>query len=446
MTTHLRKLWDSLKSSYWFVPLVMMALVAVVWYGTNALDHMSARDKKAITWLYISDADSMRTLLLTIAAAIIGTIGVVFSIIMVPLSIAASQFGPRLLRTFLRDTGTQVTLGTFTSTFIFCMLVLLHLSDKAEQSLPQISVNVALLLGLTSFAILIFFINHVAVSIQAPVLVSRVSKELHTAIDHELPDHPNAVPAAVISDKNSEIIFDSKLANTVVMALASGYVQARDDSRLLRIAEEKNIVLQLLSQPGDFIVKNTPLAFVWPNVALEKLNNTINAAFILGSKRTLVQDVTFGINELVEVAIRALSPAINDPFTAMTCLDWLGSALCHMIARPFPPPKLFDHQGNLRLIRTPVTFTNLADAAFNQIREYGRTSRAVTLRLMETIKVVAQCIKTEEQRKALLHHATLVERGCHIGLPEETDQNMITNCYQEVKELLDMDEYKTALL
>ncbi len=136
------------------------------------------------------------------------------------------------------------------------------------------------------------------------MLVSRVSKELHTAIDHELPDHSNAVPATVISDKNSKIIFDSKLANTVVMALASGYVQARDDNRLLRIAKEKNIVLQLLSQPGDFIVKNTPLAIVWPNVALEKLNNTINAAFILGSKRTLVQDVTFGINELVEVAIR----------------------------------------------------------------------------------------------------------------------------------------------
>jgi uncharacterized membrane protein len=440
MTTHLRKLWDSLKSSYWFVPLVMMALATVVWFGTNALDHLSARDKKAITWLYISDADSMRTLLFTIAAAVIGIIGVVFSIIMVPLSIAATQFGPRLIRNFLRDTGTQVTLGTFTSTFIFCMLVLLHLSDEAELSLPQISVNVALLLGLTSFATLIYFINHVAVSIQAPVLVSRVSKELHTAIEHELPDNYHALRATVIPGNNSEIIFDSKLVNTTVMALASGYVQARDDSRLLRIAAENNIVLQLLSQPGDFVVKKTPLAIIWPNVALEKLNNVINAAFILGSNRTLVQDVTFGINELVEVAIRALSPAINDPFTAMTCLDWLGSALCHISARSFPPPKLFDHQGNLRLIRTPVSFTYLTDAAFNQIREYGRTSTAVTLRLMETIKVVAQCIETEEQRKALLHHAILVERGCHIGLPEETDQNMITNCYREVKELLNMDK------
>ncbi|MEO6916848.1 MAG: DUF2254 domain-containing protein, partial [Chitinophagaceae bacterium] len=338
--------------------------------------------------------------------------------------------------------GTQVTLGTFTSTFIFCMLVLLHLADKAEQPLPQISVNVALLLGLTSFAVLIYFINHVAVSIQAPVLVSRVSRELHAAIDHGLPDYPDKGSA----HKNSEIIFNSELDSCVVMALASGYIQARDDDRLLQIATEHNIILQLLSQPGDFIVTNTPLATVWPDTGVGNITNTINAAFILGSNRTLVQDVTFGINELVEVAIRALSPAINDPFTAMTCLDWLGSALCHASARPFPPSKLFDLQGNLRLVRSPVTFTSLADAAFNQIREYGRTSSSVTLRLMQTIQVVSQCVKTAEQRKALLHHATLVERGCHFGLPEKSDQDTVTRCYQKVKALLDMDKINTPLL
>ncbi len=441
MKTHLRKLWDSLKSSYWFLPLVMMALAVLLWSGTSALDHiLSARDKRAIAWLYVSDADTMRTLLLTIAGAIIGIVGVVFSIIMVPLSIAASQFGPRLLRTFLRDTGTQVTLGTFTGTFIFCMAVLLRLSNKVEQPLPQISVNAALLLGLASFAILIYFINHVAVSIQAPVLVARVSKELHEAINHELPGHPDTTSAPLSSDENGKIQSDLPLNSRAVMAASSGYVQVRDDDRLLRLAREHNLVLKILSQPGDFIVKNTPLAIAWPGADPSKVDEAINAAFILSSKRTLVQDVTFGINELVEVAIRALSPAINDPFTAMTCLDWLGSALCQICARKFPQPKLFDHQGHLRIIRSPVTFTSLTDAAFNQIREYGRTSTAVTLRLMDTIKLVAQCVRTEEQRKALLHHATLVERGCHIGLPEATDQQMVTDCYQTVKGLLGVSE------
>lgn len=441
MKTHVRKLWDTLKSSYWFIPLVMMALAVILFAGTSKLDSvLSSRDKRDIAWLYVSDADSMRNLLLTIAAAIIGIVGVVFSIIMVPLSIAATQFGPRLLRTFLRDTGTQMTLGTFTATFIFCMAVLLRLSDKISHPLPQISVNAALLLGLTSFGVLLYFINHVAVSIQAPVVVARVSKELHTAILHELPDHPNTTPAPSLFDENSKVLPDSPHSSCVIIATASGYVQARDDDRLLRLAGQYNIVVQLLNQTGDFITKGTPLAIAWPDVDITRLNEAINAAFILGSQRTLVQDVTFGINELVEVAIRALSPAINDPFTAMTCLDWLGSALCYICARTFPQPKLFDHQNHLRLIRSPVTFTGLTDAAFNQIREYGRTSMAVTLRLMETIKVVAQCARTEEQRKALLHHATLVERGCHIGLPEIQDQQLVMDCYETVRALLEVSE------
>ena len=436
MKTHLRKLWDSLKSSYWFVPLVMMGMAVILWLGTSTLDSvLSTKDKRDIAWLYISDTDSVRTLLLTIAGAIIGIIGVVFSIIMVPLSIAASQFGPRLLRTFLRDTGTQVTLGTFTATFIFCMAVLLRLSDKNSQQLPQISVNAALLLGVSSFGILLYFINHVAVSIQAPVVVARVSKELHKAILHELPDHPDADSAAPFADESIKILTESASGNCVIMAAKSGYVQVCDDARLLHIARHYNLVLQLLSQPGDFIAKGTPLATAWPQTD-PKVNEGVNTAFILGLQRTLVQDVAFGINELVEVAIRALSPAINDPFTAMTCLDWLGSALCQMCNRTFPKQKLFDHEGHLRLIRSPVTFTSLTDAAFNQIREYGSTSAAVTLRLMQTIKVVAQCSVTTEQHKALLHHATLVERGCHTGLPEANDQKAIIQCFETIKDLL----------
>ncbi|MGI8636309.1 MAG: DUF2254 domain-containing protein, partial [Segetibacter sp.] len=286
MKTHARKLWDFLKSSYWFVPLVMMGLAIVVWLFTSTLDHLlSSRSKRAIAWLYLSDEDSMRTLLLTIAGAIVGILGVVFSIIMIPLSIAASQFGPRLLRTFLRDTGTQVTLGTFTATFIFCITVLLQLSQKAVHSLPQISINVALLLGLISFGVLIFFINHVAISIQAPVVVARVSRELHTAIDHELPDYPNAASAPAT---------EKQLAakHSVIKAVKSRYVQVRDNDQLMQLVTKHNLVLQLMYEPGDFIVNDTPIALAWPAEVSSYASNASNSAFILGSTRTLVQDVT----------------------------------------------------------------------------------------------------------------------------------------------------------
>ena len=176
----------------------------------------------------------MRTLLLTIAVAIIGVVGVVFTIIMVPLTIAAAQFGPRLLRTFLRDIGTQITLGTFNATFIFCMTVLLQLSGEHKQQLPQISVNVALLLGLISFGVLIYFINHIAISLQAPMVVARVSKELHTAINHDLPDLPQS--AAFTAPDNNKPIPNDTDAHSLMLAVRSGYVQVRDDASLFAVS------------------------------------------------------------------------------------------------------------------------------------------------------------------------------------------------------------------
>ncbi len=433
MKTHLRKLWDSLKSSYWFIPLVMMALAVLLWWGTATLDHaLSIRDKKNIAWLYISDADSMRTLLLTIAVAIIGVVGVVFTIIMVPLSIAATQFGPRLLRNFLRDTGTQVTLGTFNATFIFCMAVLLQLSNSSKYHLPQISVNVALLFGLVSFGVLIYFINHVAVSLQAPVLVAKVSTELHAAIRHELHDMPDKSLVA----KEQRKVPDLSAAHSIIPALSTGYLQVRDDADLLNLAIKHNLVIRIAPNPGDFIVKHSTLIFTWPETDVDNILKHVNSAFITGVQRTLVQDITFGINEMVEVAIRALSPAINDPFTAMTCLDWIGSALCSLCRKSFGDAEIYDDKGNLRIVKNVITFADLANAAFNQIREYGNSSTAVTMRLMNTIKIVAHYTVTDAQRNALWHHAILVERGCHFGLREESDRKMITDNFELVKKLL----------
>ncbi|WP_114781480.1 DUF2254 domain-containing protein [Botryobacter ruber] len=435
MNARLRKVWDSLRSSYWFVPAIMMVFVLILWTGTHHLDeHLAAAGKLPVRWLYSDDVESMRKLLLTIAASIIGIVGVVFSILMVPLTIAATQFGPRLLRTFLRDTGTHLTLGTFTSTFIFCILVLLQLRDDATYPVPQVSATTGLLFGFICFGMLIYFINHIARSIQASVVIAEVSAELQLAIDHELPD---PLPEGPVPSKADAAATEPAGPAHPVMAVKSGYVLARADDELMQLAVEQDLVIHLLNRPGDFIVAGTPLARLWPAAkASDKVSTAVNKAFILGPQRTLVQDVTFGINELVELAVRALSPGINDPFTAMSCLDWLGTALCRTTSRAFPSPCQFDEQGNFRLLSKPITFTYLTDAAFNQIRDYARTSPAVTLRLLDTIAVIAPCARTEEQRKILLHHATLVARGCHIGLPEKADREVVAARYEQVVELL----------
>ena len=419
MYTRLRKIWDALASSYWFVPVVMMLLAVILWMITGRLDHyLSTRDKKALAWLYLSDADTMRTVLLTIAAAIIGIVGVVFSIIMVPLSIAATQFGPRLLRTFLRDTATQVTLGTFNATLIFCMAVLLRLSSAAKQPLPQLSVNIALLLGVCSFAVLIYFINHIAVSLQAPVVVSRVARELHIAIRHDFPDGPSAPTPANSAGKPDS--FPPVSDSVAILSDRSGYMQLRDDYALLHLACSHDILVELLAEPGDFVVKGQPLALAWGMQDLKGLTRRINGLCIVGIQRTLIQDVTFGVNELAEVAVRALSPAINDPFTAMTCLDWIASALCDVCQKTFPAPKLFDHSGALRVVRHPITFYKLADAAFTLIRENSKGNLVVNLKLVDTLERVARRTVSQEQRHILLEHAKAIESNWRL---EPSDLN-----------------------
>ena len=430
MNVRLRERWDELRGSYWFVPTVMIVGATLLWGALGAADQaLFTAGVQRLPWLYYDTIDSARTLMFAVAGAMIGIIGVVFSITTVPLTIAASQFGPRLLRMFLRDTGTQVVLGTFTATFIFCMLVLLRLRDETTASLPQLSLSVGLLLALLSLGMLVYFINHIAVSMQAPNVVAAVSDELQGAIKATFPLATTPVaPAPPFAPPATPAL--------TVLAKRNGYIQARDDEQLFQLAETHNLTVQLLREPGAFVTAGAPLARVWPFATPLDLSEEINGAFVLEAQRTLVQDIEFGINELVEVALRALSPAINDPFTAITCTDWLGAALCQLAMRHLPAPCRCSGDGTVRLASMPLTFGQATDAAFNQIREYGRGSASVTLHLLNTIAVVATCAHSAEQRAHLLRHAELIEQGSRDGLPEAASRGLVAQRFAEIAAML----------
>ncbi|MEP7189356.1 MAG: DUF2254 domain-containing protein, partial [Roseiflexaceae bacterium] len=263
MDPRVRERWDAVRASYWFVPSLMSVAAAVVWAILGVLDQsLRAAQIEPTGWLYNDTLDAARALLFAVAAAMIGIIGVVFSLTTVPLTIAASQFGPRLLRTFLRDTGTQMVLGTFVATFIFCMLVLLTLHDETAPSLPQLSVTVGLSLALVSLGVLIYFINHVAVSMQAPIVVAAVSAELHDAIVRTFPpaDPSTAPEQTALPDVPADVVRTGR----AIIAQHSGYVQARADAELIQLAAQHDLIIQLQRQPGDFVTQGTPLAHVWP--------------------------------------------------------------------------------------------------------------------------------------------------------------------------------------
>jgi uncharacterized membrane protein len=228
----------------------------------------------------------------------------------------------------------------------------------------------------------------------------------------------------------------------VVRSTQDGYIQAIDMDSLMRMACERDLLLRLRSRPGNFIASGSPLADVWtcgePSAEDSNagdLTATLNDTVIVGIRRTPRQDVECAIEELVEIAVRALSPGINDPFTAMNCIDRLGAALGRLSERKLPTAYRCDDEGSLRLIVRTVSFANALDAAFSQIRQYGHNSVAVTIRLLEALTSVAEHVQRDEDRYVVKLHAEMVSRHAE-SFSEEHDKGEIFERLQRVYSLL----------
>jgi uncharacterized membrane protein len=435
--TRLLAMLETLRANYWLVPALMAAGAIGLSFLTIEIDsRLDTEVIDSLGWVYGGGTEGARALLSTVAGSIITVAGVVFSIIIVVMSLASSQFGPRILRHFVRDRVNQFVLGTFVATFIYCLLVLRTVRGQDEGGfLPHVSVTVALVLALVSLSVLIFFIHHVAVAIQAPNVIANVAHELDGVIDRLFPDgHPQEPNGAPGWFNESDC--------TVVEADASGYLQAVDTDLLLEQAAAREARIRLLRRPGHFITAGTPIAHVAPASACDaKVMKKVNAALILGPHRTPTQDVEFAIHQLVEIAVRALSPGVNDPFTAMTCLDWLGSALRRLVETEMPEEHRLTREGKTLVTIPATTFTGVCDAAFNQIRQHARRDVAVTIRLLETIAAVASDARRPEHRDALRCHADLARRNSRATIHDQQDQRDIHSRYAAVMRTIETGEH-----
>jgi uncharacterized membrane protein len=421
MKTRLLHLWDILTTSYWFVPTLMVMAAAGVSIGLLVTDRHIQLGPVSRRWLYSGGAEGARSLLSTIAGSIITVAGVVFSITIATLTQASSQFGPRLLRNFMRDTGNQIVLGTFLGTFLYCLLVLRSVyGTDSGGFVPNLSITFGVLLAVASLGVLIYFIHHVSQSIQAPNVVANVGRELERTMHRLFPDalgHGAPVPVPSEAELHQ---FDS---GTTVYASAPGYLQAIDSDGILNLATERDLRVRLLVRPGDFVMTQRPILLARSESHLEpEAIHALCEAFYVGSQRTQEQDAEYSIHQLVEIAVRALSPGINDPFTASTCVDWLGQAICSLCKQQFPTPWRYDEQGKLRVIAIVSDFGGMLDASFNQIRQYGVGSVAVTLRLLETLEKIAACAGTDQQRSELLRHAKMLEHPDEEPFGEKGDR------------------------
>lgn len=384
--------------------------------------------------IYKGGPDGARAVLSTIAGSMVSLTGITFSITVVALTLASTQFGPRLLRNFLRDRGNQIVLGTFIATFLYCLLVLRSVRGTDQHVfVPHLSVTAGILLVIASVGVLIYFIHHVAQSIQAAHVIALVGKDLDEILDRLYPETIGAESPG--PDLTSKPDFADK--TTPAKAMRSGYIQAIDSEGLMKLAVTHDVVIQVNCRPGHHVIAGSVLVNVCSAEGVDKeLATGINEVFILGSERTGEQDAEFAVNQLVEVAVRALSPGINDPFTAINCIDRLGVSLAKLTKRSIPSPYRYDANNKLRVIADFNAFADLTNAAFNQIRQAGRNNAAVTIRLLEVIAEIAGHARRDGDRSALLHQAILIERSSHSSLPEEEDRKDVRRRFEAAERAL----------
>src|ERR1700733_15145027 len=399
---------EGLRTNLWVVPGIEVVAAIVLFAITTGLDHAAYRGEFGVpSWVISGTADAARQILTAIAAAVITVVGVVFSIILVTLTLASTQFGPRMLRNFIRDRGTQLTLGTFVATFVYAVLVLVSIGPGPHGAfVPHIGVTVTLALMVAALGVLIYFIHHTATSIQLPNVIASIARELSQAI---------AVQGG----------HGSRAADT-------GDGHAGPSSAELTARMEADAVIALTYRPGHFLVEGHPFALVWPPEAAARVSDALGRAHLTGPNRTLTQDISFGIDQLVEIGIRALSAAVNDTFTALACIDWLGDSLCQITAQWRPALVHRDRRGYIRIITAEPTQERLVQRAFEKIRQASAGMPAVMIRQLEALVKIMADTSSAGQRRVLVDQAEMIQRLAERSVPEKADRDDIRRRYEAV--------------
>ncbi|MEZ5338525.1 MAG: DUF2254 domain-containing protein [bacterium] len=439
----LASLIERIRFSFWFIPALLAVAASLLSVLTVRLDEAlstsSGFSGPLGDWLYSGSAQGAGSVLTTIASSMITIAGVVFSMTLVALTLASSQFGPRLLRNFMGDRSTQVVLGTFVATFLYCLLVLRTiLHGEEDPFVPHLSVTVAVLLAVIDMGVLIHFIHHVALSIQGDRIIARTGRELIAAVERLVPEEERDS-----NQLNGQLDIDNAAADQAAAfkgqhaarSRSDGYLQFIDEEGLLRSAGEHDAVVQLLLRPGQYAARGSRLAILdCAGDAQEQLEKAVQSALSLDYQPSSAQDVEHGMRQLVEVALRALSPGVNEPFTAVHCLDRLGSALCLLADRELPARRLRQVDGRLRLILPTADFEELCSLALDQIRLNLRGDLRLTLHMLATLGLVLDAADLPDRRELLLRHAALIREAARRDIADEDDLRRVEDACAELEQ------------
>ena len=427
-------LYYTVKESFWFLPALMAVAAAGAAIGSVALDRMLGgnwMDGMALVWS--GGAEGARSVLSVIAGSTMTVVSIVFSITITALAQTSAHFGPRVLRNFTRDRANQFVLGAFVAAFLFSLLVLRTVrTDGGEPFVPYLSVNLGIALAVLSIAVLIFFIHHIATSIQADLLIARVGEECREAVATLFPQQIGTEaswPAA-------ELPARPDAPGDLVAANSVGYVQAVDDDALFESARRAQVLVTVLAHPGDFVSTGRPLVRVAPVGALDdRLADAIRDGFDIGDRRTPEQDLAYSVQQLVEIAARALSPGINEPFTALLCIDYLNAALRSLAGRDAPSPYRKDDSGAVRVIAYPLQFPEVVQMSLGMIRRYADGAADIYLGLLRALRDLASALRREADREALLDEVRQVHRDA-LTVRNAQDRERVLEQARETRDVL----------
>ena len=427
-------LLEKLNASFWFVPILMLLITIGSAVGFIYFDsRIQLSHDGVLRYLLPASVDSARSILTIIAGAMMGVAGTVFSITLVVLTLASSQLGSRLVRNFMYDKLNQVVLGTYVSSFVFCLIILSSLKDNDSFNfVPAISVLAALALAIAGIVLLIIFIHHVSMSIQSDKVISDISEAMSKSIRKLFPKEIGH--AGEKQTPNIEALQKKYTLNTEVKYKRSGYLQSIDGQGLMNNALDMDGIIILHHRPGDFLVQDMVLCEVLCNEEYDKeVYEKIQNDFLIGKVRTPLQDAEFSIHQMVEIAARALSPGVNDPYTAIACIDNLTSVMCYLTGVEFPSPYRYDKQDILRVIAGSYTFSGMLNAAFNQIRQYAERTPSVMIRLMEAMNTLSTFARNKNQQELIFQHAEMIMNAAEKTFSEKSDLEDIKERFTRLK-------------
>jgi uncharacterized membrane protein len=355
------------------------------------------------------DPQVAQVILSAIATSIMTVVSIVFAILLMTLTLASTQFSPRILINFVRDRGTQWTLGVFLGTFAYCMAALPAARSLPTPFVPVLTVTGAMVLALVAVGWLIFFIHHISQAISVNHIVDRIAREAELVIDDLMPRQRGRVePMSRPPPLDMDV--------TPILNLQSGYIRFIDIGQLLYLAKAWRIHIHVERGVGQFMPEGVPLLHVSRPDRIDPVRiSELLGAFDIGPTRTLQQDVEFGVIQIVDIALRAISPAVNDPSTAISCIDQLSRILIRWLGRAPPESVLYDPPHVPRVFVPWISVDGMLDTAFEQIRHYATTDAAVSLRLLRAIGDIAGTVQQSHIRTILLERAHRVVDGCDVS-------------------------------